>query len=115
MNPIDEEKIKDDPNKEIVNPFKGYLANLQKHKQAVNPVHEIVNCYYKMNGWQKMPKTFYTGRYAYNKLAKEAKMLLTACNGVLDDAIWALDKMKYLANKGGFDWSIATCLKHKLS
>ena len=99
----------------LENPFKGYLDNLKKHKQAVNPVHEIVNCYYKMNGWEKMPKEFYTGRDAYNKLAKEAKMLYQACDEVLDDSIWALDKMKYLAEKGNFDWSIITCLKHKLS
>jgi hypothetical protein len=99
---------------ELENPFKGYLANLKKHKPAVNPIHEIVNCYYKMNGWEKMSKDFYKGRYAYNKLAKEAKTLYVACNEVLDDAIWALDKMKYLANKGKFDWSIVTCLKHKL-
>jgi hypothetical protein len=98
----------------LKNPFAGYFDNLKKHKSAVNPVHEIVNCYYKMNGWEKMPKNFYTGRYAYNKLAKEAKMLYTACSEVLDDSIWALDKMKYLATKGGFDWSIITCLKHKL-
>ena len=64
-----------DDNAELKNPFKGYLANLQKHKQAVNPVHEIVNCYYKMNGWEKMPKEFYTGRYEYRKLASEAKKL----------------------------------------
>ena len=59
----------------LENPFKGYLKNLKKHKSAVNPVHEIVNCYYKINGWEKMPKEFYIGRYAYNKLAKEAKLL----------------------------------------
>ncbi len=100
--------------KDIKNPFEGYLENLKKHKQAVNPVHEIVNCYYKMNGFEKMPKEFYQGRYAYNKLAKEAKMLYVACGEVLDDSIWALDKMKYLANKGSFDWSILTCLKHNL-
>jgi len=105
-----EENIEDN----LENPFKGYLANLKKHKPAVNPVHEIVNCYYKMNGWEKMPKEFYKGRYAYNKLAKEAKTLYSACDEVLDDAIWALDKMKYLAEKGGFDWSIITCLKHRL-
>lgn len=97
------------------NPFQGYLENLKKHHTAVNPVHEIVNCYYKMNGWEAMPKSFYTGRYAYNKLAKEAKMLLDACEGNLDDAIWALDKMKYKAQKGGFDWTISTCLKHELT
>ena len=99
----------------LENPFKGYLKKLKKHKQAVNPVHEIVNCYYKMNGWEKMPKEFYKDRYAYNKLANEAKMLYIACNEILDDCIWALDKMKYLAEKGGFDWSIITCLKHKLN
>ncbi len=98
----------------LKNPFAGYFANLQKHKAAVNPVHEIVNCYYKMNGWEKMPKTFYTGRYAYNKLASEAKKLYQACDEELDDAIWALDKMKYLAERGSFDWSIVTCLKHEL-
>lgn len=106
--------MKNDSEKDIRNPFKGYLKNLKKHKQAVSPVHEIVNCYYKINGWEKMPKEFYTGRYAYNKLAKEAKMLYVACNEVLDDSIWSLDKMKYLASKGNFDWSIITCLKHKL-
>jgi len=99
----------------LKNPFEGYLENLKKHKPAVNPVHEIVNCYYKINGWGKMPKNFYTGRYAYNKLAREAKTLYEACNEDLDDAIWALDKMKYLAQKGKFDWSIITCLKHKLN
>ena len=98
----------------LQNPFKGYLENLKKHKQAVNPVHEIVNCYYKMEGFEKMPKEFYTERYSYRKLASEAKMLYQACNENLDDCIWALDKMKYLAEKGGFDWSIITCLKHKL-
>ena len=99
----------------LKNPFAGYLANLKKHKPAVNPVHEIVNCYYKINGWEKMPKSFYTGRYAYNKLASEAKKLYQVCDENLDDCIWALDKMKYLAKRGGFDWSIITCLKHKLS
>ena len=98
----------------LPNPFKGYLANLRKHKEAVNPIHEIVNCYYKMNNFEKMPKEFYKERYAYNKLAKEAKMLYEACSENLDDCIWALDKMKYLAEKGSFDWSIVTCLKHKL-
>ena len=105
---------KDEIKGQLKNPFAGYFANLNSHKAAVNPVHEIVNCYYKMNGWEKMPKTFYTGRYAYNKLASEAKKLLIACGGELDDAIWALDKMKYLAERGSFDWSIITCLKHKL-
>ncbi len=114
MHDIEEDNIKDDPKKEIMNPFAGYLDNLKKHKQAVNPVHEIVNCYYKMNGWEKMPKDFYKGRYEYRKLASEAKKLYTATNEILDDCIWALDKMKYLADKGGFDWSIITCLKHKL-
>lgn len=98
----------------LKNPFEGYLVNLKKHKQAVNPVHEIVNCYYKMRGYGKMPKNFYTGRFAYKKLASEAKKLYEACERELDDAIWALDKMKYLSDKGGFDWSIITCLKHKL-
>ena len=106
--------LKNDTKDELKNPFEGYLANLRKHKQAVNPVHEIVNCYYKMNGWEKMPKEFYTGRYNYRKLAAEAKILYQACNEILDDSIWALDKMKYLASKGKFDWSIITCLKHKL-
>lgn len=110
---MDEEE-ENKPIRDIKNPFAGYLENLKKHKPAVNPVHEIVNCYYKMNGWEKMPKDFYTGRYAYNKLAREAKLLLEACKGELDDAIWSLDKMKYLAQKGGFDWSIITCLKHDL-
>src|SRR3989344_4970976 len=78
------------------------------------PIPPIYHICVKMNGWEKMPKEFYTGRYSYRKLAAEAKMLYQACDEVLDDSIWALDKMKYLAEKGKFDWSIITCLKHKL-
>ncbi len=99
---------------QLKNPFQGYLEKLEKRKQAVNPVHEIVNCYYRMRGLENMPKEFYTGRYAYRKLAKEAKTLYLACNEILDDSLWALDRMKYLAEKGKFDWSIITCLKHRL-
>ena len=67
-----------------------------------------------MNGLDKMSKEFYKGRYGYSKLAREAKELYTACKENLDDCVWALDKMKYLAEKGEFSWSIITCLKHKL-
>ncbi len=55
MNYQEKDAKKTDSKGELENPFTGYLANLQKHKSAVNPVHEIVNCYYKMNGWEKMP------------------------------------------------------------
>jgi len=114
---MDSQETKEEKSRDATmkNPFAGYLANLQKTKTAVNPVHEIVNCYYKMNGWEKMPKTFYTGRFEYRKLASEAKKLYTACEESLDDSLWALDKMKYLADRGGFDWSIITCLKHNLN
>lgn len=97
----------------LKNPFAGYLINLQKTKKNVSPVHEIVNTYYKINGWEKMSKSFYTGKKSYGKLATEAKELYGVLNENLDDCIWALDRMKYLAEKGGFDWSISTCLKHK--
>lgn len=99
--------------KDLKNPFEGYLENLKKTRQAVNPIHEIVNTYYKMNGWEKMPKKFYVGSKSYGKLAKEAKELYGVLEENLDDCIWALDRMKYLAEKGGFDWTISTCLKHK--
>lgn len=99
---------------EIKNPFEGYAIKATDNgKYTLNPVLEIVNCYYKMNGWEKMPKEFYKGRYSYGKLAKEAKMLHQVLKNNLDDCIWALDRMKYLAEKGKFDWSIITCLKHK--
>lgn len=100
---------------EIKNPFEGYLAKLKIVQPKVNPVHEIVDVYFRMNGIDKMPSDFYRGRYEYRKMAHEAKKLLEACNGNLDDCIWALDKMKYLATKGRFDWSIITCLKHPLT
>ena len=101
---------------ELKNPFSGYLEKLKKHKEAVNPVHEIVNVYYEMRGWANKPKRFYKKKErSYPKLASEAKKLLEACEGNLDDAIWALDKMKYLAERGDFAWSISTCLKHKLT
>ena len=99
----------------LENPFKGYLENLRKHKPAVNPVHEIVNVYYEIRGWDNKPKRFYKKKErSYPKLASEAKKLYQACGENLDDAIWALDKMKYLAQKGDFEWSIITCLKHNL-
>lgn len=96
------------------NAFSGYLERLERNKKKVNPVHEIVGVFFKIRGMDKMPKSFYRGRYAYPKLAREAKDLLGACNGILDDALWCLDKMKYLAERGHFDWTIRTCLKHNL-
>ena len=97
------------------NPFAGFLEKLQKEGKKVNPVHEVVNFYFRLIDKEKESKSFYKGRYAYGKLAAEAKRLLEACNNDLDDAMWAVDKMKYKADKGGFDWSIITCLKHKLT
>lgn len=100
----------------ITNAFAGYLERLQKNAVSVklNPVHEIVKVFFEIRGMDKMPKSFYRGRYAYPKLAREAKDLLGACDGKLDDALWCLDKMKYLAVKGHFEWTIRTCLKHNL-
>lgn len=100
------------------NPFKNYLEELKKkqkeHKQAVNPIHEIVNTYYELRGWDKKPKSFFKRKErSYGKLAHEAKELYEVLNYNLDDCLWALDRMKYLAEKGGFEWSISTCLKHK--
>lgn len=100
------------------NPFEGYLRRAErqadKDGQTLNPVHEVVNTYYKMNNLDGKPRKFYEGRYAYGKLAREAKKLLDSCSDNLEDALWCLDKMKYLAEKKGFDWSIITCLKHEL-
>ena len=62
-----------------------------------------------------MPKEFYKGQYFYPKLAKQAKELLTMCGGDIDDAVWSLDKMNYIAEKKNFNWSISTCLKHNLN
>jgi hypothetical protein len=95
------------------NPFEGYLERLQKEKKKVNPIHEIVNFYYLLNGWEKMPKDFYRGKMGYGKLAKEAKDLYGVLKEDLDDCMWAIQKMDYLAKKGKFSWSISTCLKHK--
>jgi hypothetical protein len=114
----------DENNKEMEklfskNPFEGYLERIKrvsaKDGQTVNPVHEVVNTYYKSKGLDGKPKKFYEGRNSYAKLARESKKLLEGCNGSLDDALWSLDKMKYLADKKGFDWSISTCLKHDLN
>lgn len=95
------------------NPFAGYLEKLEKRKHKVNPIHEIVDNYFRMIGKEKMEAGFYVGRYSYGKVAKEAKDLYAVLNENLDDCIWALDRMNYLAKKGRFDWSIRTCLKHK--
>lgn len=94
--------------------FAGYIERIKIADHKINPIHEIVNTYYRINGWENMDKTFYKGRYAYGKLSAEAKRLYTACGESLDDAMWSLYRMEEKANKGGFDWSIITCLKHKL-
>ena len=105
----------DDQENKLKNPFEGYFENVKKHKHAVSPVHEIVNVYYEMKGWNNKPKRFYKKKErSYAKLASEAKRLYEACEKNLDNTIWALDRMKYLAEKGNFEWSIITCLKHKL-
>ena len=66
-----------------------------------------------MREWNGKPKEFYKGMKAYAKLASEAKLLHTVLKKDLDDCIWAMEKMKYLADKNGFNWTISTCLKHK--
>ncbi len=100
--------------KEEKNPFKAYGDKLKKHVPAKSPIHEIVNTYYKIRGWDDKPKSFYKKReHSYGKLAVEAKELYEVLGHDLEDCIWAIDRMKYLAEKGGFEWSISTCLKHK--
>ena len=101
------------------NPFTGYLKNLEDKiqkkdpKKKLNPVHEVVNFYYKLRGWEKMPKTFYQGKNSYGRLSFEAKQLYSVLKEDLEDCLWAIDKMNYLATKNGFEWTISTCLKHK--
>lgn len=101
-----------------LNPYIGYLKKLEtiakKDGQKVNPVHEVVNNYYKINGIDGKPKAFYEGRYSYGRLATQAKRLLEQCGGSLEDALWCLDKMKYKADRGEYEWTISTCLKHDL-
>lgn len=101
-----------------LNPFAGYLkvveARCKKDGLSVNPVHEIVNEYYRINRMDGKPRLFYQGRYSYGRLAKQAKLLLEMCGDNLEDALWCLDKMKYKAEKGRYDWTISTCLKHDL-
>jgi len=96
------------------NPWENYIQRFRKNEKKLNPVHEIVTVYFQLRGWENFPKTFYKGRNAYPKLAKEAKDLYEMCDKKIDDALWCLDKMKYLADRGGFDWTIRTCLKHNL-
>ena len=100
---------------QIKNPFAGYESKLIANSKKINPIDEIVNMFYQMKKIDNMTKEFYKGKYSYGKLAKEAKMLLLACDGNLEDALWSLDRMKYKAIKGNYDWSISTCLKNKLT
>lgn len=99
-----------------VNPYTKYLERRMGAvaRKKIDNVHEIVSLFHRLKGTDNKPKAFYHGRYGYGKLAREAKDLLYACDNNLEDAMWALDKMKYKAEKGGFDWSIITCLKHNL-
>ncbi len=98
---------------ELKNPFEGYLKNLKKEKKAINPIHEIVNVYYRLRGWENKRKSFYKGKRSNGKLAFEAKELYEILEKNLEDSLWAIDRMKYLAEKGDFEWTIRTCLKHK--
>ncbi len=86
----------------------------KSENKRINPVHEIVNTYFIIEGIDNRPGEFYKGRFNYGKLATEAKALYTACGESLSDALWSLDAMKRKAEKGKFDWSIGTCLKHDL-
>lgn len=101
-----------------VNPMAKYVKRAEeqaeRYGQKLNPVHELVNYYYNLQNMEGKPKKFYEGKNGYGKLAREAKKLLESCGQSLEDSLWSLDKMKYLANKKGFNWSISTCLKHNL-
>lgn len=99
----------------LKNRFAGYTEQRTKEVKKLNPVHEVVNNYYKMIGMESAPKSSFKGRYGYPKLAGEAKRLLESCGGNLDDALWCLDRMNYKAQRFGYDWSISTCLKHDLN
>jgi len=100
-----------------INPFAGYVERMKKNypKLKLNPVHEIVNQFYILKKMDNAPKSAYKGRYAYPKLAAEAKKLFQHCGDNLEDALWCLDKMNYKAERSGYDWSISTCLKHDLA
>jgi hypothetical protein len=105
----------------LKNPFTERLRELKKRqrelkkaKKKLNPIHEIVNTYYELRGWDKKPKRFFRKKErSYPKLAHEAKELYDVLGHDLEDCIWALDRMNYLATRGGFEWSISTCLKHE--
>ena len=101
-----------------LNPYKDYLEKIEKiagkDGQKINPVHEVVNNYYKIKKVDGKPKAFYEGRYSYGRLSAQAKKLIEMCGGNLEDALWCLDKMNYKAEKGNYDWTISTCLKHDL-
>ncbi len=94
------------------NPFLGYALKIQEEKK--NPVHEIVNLYLRVRNLDKMDKQWYKENIDYPRLCRDAKMLLARCSGNIEDAMWCIDKMKYLAEKGKFEWRISTCLKHNL-
>jgi hypothetical protein len=102
--------------------FGKYLEDLKKKieekeklGEKVHPVHEIVNTYLKTRDWDKFTKQEYIARKIfYGRLCAEAKLLLESCGGKLEDALWSIDQMNYKANKGRFEWTIRTCLKHNL-
>ena len=56
------------------NPFVGYSAWWQDEnpKKKMNPVHEIVNVYFQLNGMDTAHKSLFVGRFSYAKLAREA-------------------------------------------
>ena len=99
-----------------------YIADIKKRiadetiRKKINPVHEIVNAYYKVRGWDNLPKSEYKKREkSYGYLSAQANRLFLSCGGNLEDALWAIDAMNYKANKGHFEWTISTCNKHKLT
>lgn len=96
------------------NKFKNYFKELVVDKKQQNPVKHIVKVFFELRRLDKMDKTFYVGRWAYPKMAREAKQLLTMCGDNAEDALWCLSKMNYIAETKKFEWSIITCLKYDL-
>lgn len=96
------------------NSFQDYFKNLAVEKKPINAVKQIVKIFFELRKLDKMPKEFYSGRWAYPKMAREAKSLLTMCKGNEEDALWCLSKMNHIAETKNFEWSIITCLKYDL-
>jgi len=75
-----------------------------------HPIHQIVDKFLELKGWDKKPKEFYI-THPYGRYVRVAKRLLRKCRGDVELAKSKLWDMKHWAKENNCDWAIETIMK----